>query len=140
MTHSQIVARLEEAGKTLFCLPPAYLPPRLGVTIAEHVEGVRATADRAWKPLRLVPEPAAIDRMDEAFSWLALIPRDRWVLRRIIACRLMVNPVTGAHLFPWRRIGLVLGANHKAVQRWHMQGIDLIRVALAEGERMKVAA
>jgi len=37
-----------------------------------------------------------------------------------------VHPITERHLYPWRRLATALGADHKAVKRWHGQGIDLI--------------
>jgi hypothetical protein len=68
--------------------------------------------------------------MDEALGWIPLIPRDRSVLRRIVGARALVNPLTDRHLYPWRRLGAMLGADHKAVQRWHAQGVDIIVSAL----------
>jgi hypothetical protein len=41
-----------------------------------------------------------------------------------------VHPITERHLYPWRRVATAIGADHKAVQRWHAQGIDLIVAAL----------
>lgn len=135
MTTDEIVARLEEAGMTLFCLPPARLSCRLGYVVSCHLDAIVPVAREAWGPIRMTPEPAAIDRMDEAMSWLSLISQDRYVLRRIVAARMMVNPLTGAHLYPWRRIATAMGADHKAVQRWHRQGIALIRNSLPDTER-----
>src|SRR4051795_7597431 len=71
--------------------------------------------------------------MDEALGWLALIPADRFVLRRIVGARALVAPLTGRHLYSWRRLGRVLGADHRAVQRWHADGIRCIARALAQG-------
>jgi hypothetical protein len=68
--------------------------------------------------------------MDEAYSWLKFIPEDQYVLRRIVGARSLVHPVRDRHLFPWRRLGAAIGADHKAVQRWHGQGISLIVTAL----------
>jgi hypothetical protein len=68
--------------------------------------------------------------MDEALGWIALIPKERYVLRRIVGARCLVSPVTERHLFSWRRLGGVLGADHKAVQRWHAQGVDMIVAAV----------
>jgi len=73
--------------------------------------------------------------MDEAMVWLLLIPTDRYVLRRIVGARSLVHPVTERHLYPWRRLAAALGADHKAVQRWHAQGIELIVAALKPQER-----
>jgi len=42
-----------------------------------------------------------------------------------------VHPLTDRHLYPWRRLGDAIGADHKAVQRWWGQGIDIILGALA---------
>jgi hypothetical protein len=59
-----------------------------------------------------------------------LIPLDRYVLRRVVGARSLVHPITDRHLFPWRRLGKALGADHKAIQRWHAQGIAMIVTAL----------
>jgi hypothetical protein len=69
--------------------------------------------------------------MDEAFGWLALIPEGQYVLRRILGARALVHPLTGRHLYPWRRLAAVLGSDHKAVQRWHGQGVALLVRELA---------
>ena len=52
------------------------------------------------------------------------------MLRRIVGARSLVNPTTDRHLFPWRRVAMAIGADHKAVQRWHRQGIAIIVAAL----------
>ena len=44
------------------------------------------------------------------------------MLRRIVGARSLVHPMTGRHLYSWRRLGTAIGADHKAVQRWHAQG------------------
>ena len=59
--------------------------------------------------------------------------RDRYVLPRIVGVRSLVSLVTDRHLFSWRPLGALLGADHKAIQRWHAQGIDLIVKALRSG-------
>jgi hypothetical protein len=91
------------------------------------LEGYGWTNARIRPP---VPSAQHIDRMDEALAWPTLIPADRYVLRRIVGARALVSPLTERHLFSWRRLGAVLGADHKAVQRWHAEGIDVIVTAL----------
>jgi hypothetical protein len=86
-----------------------------------------------WGEARIrppVPSAEKITRMDEALGWIPLIPLDRYVLRRVVGARSLVHPVTDRHLFPWRRLGKALGADHKAIQRWHAQGIGTIVAAL----------
>jgi hypothetical protein len=129
-----VLYRLEEAGRTLLALPSSGFGPRLRTSVWEIVR--TALDGYGWSEARVQPSvPAArqITRMDEAMSWIALIPRDRYVLRRIVGARALVSPVTERHLYAWRRLGALLGADHKAVQRWHAQGIDMIVAALASG-------
>jgi len=128
---ASVIARLEEAGETLMALPAS--GPGTGLRTST-LDIVRTAAESyGWTSGRLrppTPPAARITRMDETLAWLALIPDDRYVLRRIVSSRMLVSPTTGRHLFPWRRLGLLLGADHKAIQRWHAQGIDLLVAAL----------
>jgi hypothetical protein len=97
-------------------------------------EAYGATAARVRPP---VPSASRITRMDEALGWIPLIPRDRYVLRRIVGARCLVSPVTERHLYSWRRLGALLGADHKAVQRWHAQGIDMLVAAVGVLQRQE---
>ena len=128
---SFILYRLEEAGATLLALPGTGYSTRLKTS---HLDVVHeAQTAYGWAPGKIrppVPSASKITRMDEALSWIALIPNERYVLRRIVGARCLVSPVTERHLFSWRRLGGVLGADHKAVQRWHGQGIDMIVAAV----------
>jgi len=122
-----VVYRMEEAGKTLLALPGSGWSTRLRVSSLDIVRtALEAYGWEAAKIKPLVPPADKIDRMDEAMGWLGLISEDRYVLRRIVGARSLIHPVTDRHLFPWRRLGTVLNADHKGVQRWHAQGIALI--------------
>lgn len=128
-----LVARLEEAGTTLLALPNAGYSPHLRMMRYEVVHS--ALDAYGWQPARVRqphPSGAAIDRMDEALGWLAIIPEERFVLRRILGARALTHPLTGRYLYPWRRLGTVLGADHKSVQRWHKDGVGLILTGLRE--------
>ena len=129
-----VTYRLEEAGATLLALPASGHSTRLRVSQLDVVH--TALEAYGWDKGRLrppVPSAARITRMDEALAWIPLIPRDRYVLRRIVGARCLVSPVTERHIYSWRRLGGLLGADHKAVQRWHAQGIALIVAALNRG-------
>jgi len=54
------------------------------------------------------------------------IPQDRYLLRRIVGCRALVHPLTRPHLYAWRHLAELLRADHKAIQRWHAEGIRII--------------
>lgn len=126
-----VVCRLEEAGASLLALPGTGWTTKLRTSSLEIVRTAIESYGWTEKQVRPpVPSAARISRMDEAFGWISLIPLDRYVLRRIVGARSLVNPITDRYLFPWRRLAAALGADHKAVQRWHGQGIDLMVAAL----------
>jgi hypothetical protein len=126
-----VVYRLEEAGATLLALPGTGYSTRLRTSSLEIVR--TALEAYGWTENRIrpsVPSAEKITRMDEAMSWIPLIPLDRYLLRRVVGARSLVHPITDRYLFPWRRLGKALGADHKAIQRWHAQGIGMIVAAL----------
>lgn len=131
-----IAQRLEAAGACLLALPERGYSPHLRIS---RYEVVRSALDAyGWEASRIRPphpSGAEIDQMDEALGWLAAIPEERFVLRRILGARALTHPLTGRHLFPWRRLGGVLGADHKSVQRWHREGLGIIHAALVAAER-----
>jgi hypothetical protein len=132
-----VIYRLEEAGQAMLALPDTGYSTRLRTSAldvlrsAVDMQGWDARSDQGGRLRPAKPDAARITRMDEAMAWIALIPPDRVVLRRIVGARSLVSPVTERHLFAWRRLGTMLGADHKAVQRWHAQGIDLIVARLS---------
>jgi len=126
-----VVYRLEEAGATLLALPGSGYSTRLRTSSLEIVR--TALEAYGWTEAQIrpsVPSAERITRMDEAMSWIPLIPLERYVLRRVVGARSLVHPVNDRHLFPWRRLGKALAADHKAIQRWHAQGIGMIVAAL----------
>ncbi len=130
-TAESVRAALEEAGCTLLALPQS------GPSTCLRQGGLEWVRDAAsaYPPDRTqirpaVPSAASIDRMDRVLAWIPRIPADKFVLRRVVGARCLINPATGRHLFSWRRLGTAIGADHKAVQRWHAQGIDLIVATL----------
>jgi hypothetical protein len=126
-----VTYRLEEAGETLLALPGTGHSTRLRTSSLEIVR--TALENYGWSETRVrppVPSSTKITRMDEALAWISLIPQENYVLRRIVGARCLVSPITDRHLFPWRRLAAALGADHKAVQRWHTQGIAIIVAAL----------
>ena len=129
-----VIARLEEAGTTLLALPNTGPSTRLVQGGLEWVRDAAESYGATRAKLRpAIPSAAHISRMDQAFRWISRIPEDRYVLRRVVGARSLVHPMTGRYLYSWRRLGTAVGADHKAVQRWHAQGIDLIVALLNRG-------
>lgn len=127
-----IIHRLEQAGATLMAMrtkspyPTGY---RSGMpeVLREAIEAY-GWSEAEVRPA--VPSSAAIDAMDRTFGWLNLIPNHRHVLRRIVAARLLVSPITGKHLAQWKALAVTVRADYRAVQRWHSQGVAIIVAAL----------
>ena len=136
-----VIARLEEAGATLLALPNSGPSTRLAQA---NLEWIRSAAESyGFHRARVrpaVPSAAHITRMDQSYRWVSRIPQDKYVLRRVVGARSLVNPMTGRHLYSWRRLGTAVGADHKAVQRWHAQAIDLIVTMLNRGEPIEFYA
>lgn len=136
-SEEYVTFRLEEAGATLLSLPGSGAGTALKTSRWPTVHSTMEAY--GWTGARLrpaMPEPARITRMDEALGWVEAIPQENYVLRRIVGARALVSPLTGRYLFSWRRIGKILGADPRAVQRWHGKGIDLIRRWLATREKI----
>jgi hypothetical protein len=126
-----VTYRLEEAGATLLALPGTGYTTKLRESQIEVVASAAEAYGRVSARVRPpVPSASRITRMDEALGWITLIPQERYVIRRIVGARSLVSPVTERHLYSWRRLGETVGADHKAVQRWHAQGIDMLVAAV----------
>lgn len=131
-----VIYRLEEAGATLLALPASGYSTRMRVSQLDVVRSAAEAYGRESGRIRPpVPAASTITRMDESLDWITLIPQDRYVLRRIVGARCLVSPITERHLFSWRRLAGVIGADHKAVQRWHSQAIDMIVAAVGALQR-----
>lgn len=130
-TAEWVLARLEEAGATLLSMPNTGHSTRLRMGTLRPLPDAEDALHAVPGPVRApVPSAASVDRMDQSFVWVSLIPEAKFILRRVVHARALVNPLTGKHLFAWRRLAATVGADHKAVQRWHAQGIDVIVAAL----------
>jgi hypothetical protein len=140
LNAEDIVLRLEAAGATLLAMPGTGYSTRMRQMRFDIVHTALEAYGWAAEPVRApAPDAAAITAMDEAFQWLGLIPQPKYVLRRILGARALVHPLTGRHLFPWRRLGAVLGADHKSVQRWHGEGIGLLERGLRSRDAVAMA-
>jgi hypothetical protein len=154
MTREALQARLEEAGAILLSIPGSARPSGLRSNMPDFV---REAADEYGGSIRLRvqrPSPRQITRMEEALAWVSLIPLEGGrgpmasrnggaALRRIVHARALVDPLSWAqtpnkprHVYTWRQIGEVLGADYRAVKVWHGAALGLICNNLA----LRVAA
>ena len=130
-TAELVLDRLERAGATLLALPHTGHSTRMSQSklpiVRDYADLVGA---EPYDELVVVPSPRAISEMEQALGWIALIPVERVVLRRIVGARSLCRPATMRPLYGWRQIAAMVGASHEAVRQWHAQGIDLIVSAL----------
>jgi hypothetical protein len=127
-----VIVELEAAGATLLALPMSGYSTTLRTGGLDFVRDAIESYGWTDMPIRpAVPSSRAISRMDAALAWISLIPENRLVLRRIVGARALVHPITERHLFSWRRLGNLLKTDHHAVQRQHLEGIELIVARLA---------
>lgn len=126
-----VIRRLEEAGATLMALPGGNGSASLPSGMPDVVRSACEAYGWSDTPVRL-PRPSAkrISEMEEALTWPGLIPAEQLLERRIVGARMLVHPVTGRHRHSWRRLGSLLGLEHKLVQRRHADGIATITARL----------
>ena len=137
LAGAAVIARLESAGATLLAMPARGYSTQMRQMKFDVVHSaLEAYGWQASGPRPPVPSATDITLMDEAFGWLALIPEQKYVLRRILGARALVHPMTGRHIYPWRRLAALLGADHKSVQRWHGQAVAMLVQALTSPARV----
>jgi|ERR1700722_149415 len=132
----RVIHDLERAGATLLAMRTrSPYPAPYRCALPEVLRDIYDVWDwkepaTAYDNRPAIPNAAAVTAMDATWKWLQHIPQHRHVLRKIVSVRALVNPITGKHVIPWRRLGIVIHADHHAAQRWHHQGIDIIVRAL----------
>jgi hypothetical protein len=79
---------------------------------------------------RTPPTPLEISMMDWVMTWLAYIPDERFLVRKIVAHRMIWDPDKGRSVWSYRRLGEKVGASHVAVKMWDERGVEIIHRAL----------
>ena len=145
MDTAEIQQRLEQAVRTLMMLPV----PRGGFPGGERshwpeivrnyaeffAAQVQADADHREEMLagrnavRIRPLQSQIDQMDEALQWV-FDHVENPIHRKIVFARAMLHPLSGRHIVSYRRLGRLLGMDHKAVKVWHDKALEAIRSGL----------
>ena len=115
MDAAWVICRLEEAGRTLLALPGTGWSTRLRLSKLDIVHSALESYGWGAKAVRpAVPSASRITGMDEALSWIPLIPQQQYVLRRIVGARALVHPITDRHLVTQsRRVPRRFGAFHR---------------------------
>lgn len=126
----RVIFALERAGATLLAMrTTSPLPAPYRCALPAVLRDVYDTWD--WKEPAsavdnrpAVPSAAAVTAMDRTFQWLAFIPPR--TVRRIVAIRSLVHPLTGRHCVHWRALGKLLHCSHEAARGWHGGGVRMI--------------
>lgn len=144
-----IEARLLDAGRTLMSMPlPRGGKPdgyrsnwpetvkRFWDVMAAH--GTEETAEEAQMRRealaqdrnrhRLQASRNAIARLDEVLDWLWLI--DQAPVRRTVAARMLVYPLSERHVYTWRQLAREFHCSDRQLRRWWEEGIDDIAAGI----------
>lgn len=134
-TAEQVVARLQDAGTTMQqwrvkgCWPAGY-----GQAWPDVVRDAWEAYD--WRDggvVHVQPTAASLHAMEEAVSWLLLIPSDQVALRRIVWSRSLLHPGHGGYRYSWRLLARMVDLDKNTVQHWYGRGIAIV-VACLNGE------
>lgn len=144
--HKTIVARLEDAGRTLMTLPmPARgMPAQPRSAWPDHVqkfwdifghaeqddtEERREVQAHLINRVRVQASQKAVDRLDEVLGWLWYIETPR--NRRAVVARMLTHPISERPVHSWRKIAEKMGVDRRTVKRWYEGGVEQIIVGLA---------
>ncbi len=144
--HKTIVARLEDAGRTLMTLPmPARGMPAgsrsawpdymqnfwdvFGHADEADNEDRREAQAHLINTVRVQASQKAVDRLDEVLGWLWYIETPRH--RRAVAARMLTHPVSERPVYSWKKIAKTMGADARTVRRWYLGGVEAIIIGLA---------
>lgn len=124
-TTDYINRRIEHAGATLRCLRIKHPSTQLAQMRPEA---------SPWDDNDLYPMPSARDvtLMDEALSWMTLIPNQ--VHRRLVSLRSKFHPTKMKHMHSWRMCGEIIQINHVSAKSWHGRAIALLADTLSGTE------
>ena len=144
--HKTIVARLEDAGRTLMTLPmpargmpagprtawPEYMQKYwdvFGHADEDDNQDRREAQAHLINQVRVQASQKAVDRLDEVLGWLWYIEVSRH--RRTVVARMLTHPVSERPVNSWKQIAKAMGADRRTVQRWYEGGIEQIIIGLA---------
>lgn len=137
-TADYITRRIEHGGATLRCLRLRHPSTLLAQGRVEIVrELMDYPPDRTPGNVYPTPNTRDIALMDEALSWILLIPNQQH--RRVVGLRSQFNPIREQHMRSWREIGGVMKCSHVAAKEWHAKAMGLLVVAL-DGAEIKSPA
>lgn len=139
-TREQVIARLEDAGRTIIAMPASGVwPAGMRSTMPEVLQNIwdsYGTEPAALRPG--TPSARAITKMQETWDWLAMV--DDVLPRRVVAMRMLVHPITDRYRHSWRDVGERLGISDKTAKATWERGIDKIWYGLISRAQKKAFA
>ena len=108
--------------------PSTLLAQGRAALIREVFEGYVPGGEGAYP----TPGPRDVSLMDEALSWVRLIPNQ--TKRRLVSLRSQYDPLRERHVLSWRACGATLHISDKSAQRWHAEALAFLETALVGWE------
>lgn len=131
MTTDQLLFLLRRAGDIMRRMPGAGSMLHLAVLSMGAVDDPRLAYGYTPVELnRVFPTAYELSLMDFVYRWLGMIPDDRYVVRKIVAHRMLWDPDRGRSVWSYRRLADKVGASHVAVKNWDEYGVETIRKAV----------
>ena len=123
-----VIARLATAGRTMLALHvPGCWPAGYRSSMPEVVRGYWETYNQVPNRLRVAaPSPAEIRDMEQALSWVRLIPEDRVVYRKLVLLRMLQRPHLDKPIHSFEAIGAMLGISPTALRNYYKDAISII--------------
>lgn len=121
-----VAQRLAEAGMTLLTLQVKGLRP------ATFRSSMPAPVDTVSDDHRAPPPAKRISQMDQALSWVTLIPPEQLTLRKLVQARALtiIRNDKQVALYSWKTLGRWLGCSDVTVKTWWIGAIELIIIGL----------
>jgi hypothetical protein len=129
LSAEYIGRRIEHGGAVMRCLcvkhPSTLLAQGRAMMISAALEGYVPGGGGDYP----TPGPRDVSLMDEALSWVLLIPNQ--TRRRLVSLRAQYHPLRERHVLSWRACGERLRISDKSAQRWHAEALIFLESALA---------
>lgn len=113
-----VANRIEQAGRTLMCLPNVGKPSGYRSGWPDYLYEIEKMDDGIWKdrPQKIPrPSPLLIKEMDEVLAnWIPMLIQVQD--RKILLMRMLIRPLDDSHVYSWRKIGRRLHMEHRTAK------------------------
>lgn len=127
LTSDEVWDLMKRAGATLRAMPGGGISLQLSSVAMDMLDDPRESYGYTPVVINKTPPAAAdISLMDLVLPWLAYVPEEKILIRKIVAHRMLWNTDRDISTWPYRKLGQKLRCNHLALKRWENEGVRII--------------